>query len=270
MKTWLLADGRRLAYRETGCGRPLVLVHGWAMSSAVFTEALQALAGDFRVLAPDLRGHGDSDPANGCSLEDFAGDLRQWLEGLGISSLDLLGWSLGGQVALRLAPLLGKGLGRLLLVASTPCFTAGEGWPAGLPAVQVKAMSRGLKRRYRETLDDFFARQFQAGEVSSGRLEEIRTFAAPGEGSVLPTAETALAALETLQTGDLRGELCEVEAPALVLHGDEDQIIPPDAGQFLAARLPQGRFVGLAGTGHAPFLSRPEQCFNLWREFCRS
>jgi pimeloyl-[acyl-carrier protein] methyl ester esterase len=269
MNTWLLADGRRLAFREAGSGRPLVLLHGWAMSSAVFTEALQALAGDFRVLAPDLRGHGASDPADGCALEDFAGDLRQWLEGLGISSLDLLGWSLGGQVAMSLAPLLGKGVGRLLLVASTPCFTAREGWSAGLPAVQVKAMARGLKRRYRETLADFFAAQFRAGEVSSARLEEIRAFAAPGPGSVLPPAETALAALETLQTADLRGELSGVEAPTLVLHGDGDRIIPSDAGRYLAAHLPQGRFAGLADTGHAPFLSRPEQCFTLWREFCR-
>ncbi len=269
MKTWLLADGRRLAYRETGSGRPLVLLHGWAMSSVVFTEALRVLGEDFRVLAPDLRGHGASDPADGCALEDFAGDLRQWLEGLGISSLDLLGWSLGGQVALRLAPLLGKGLGRLLLVASTPCFAAREGWTAGLPAVQVKAMARGLKRRYRETLDDFFARQFQDGEISAGRLEEIRAFAAPGEGSIVPSAETALAALETLQTADLRGDLSEVEAPTLVLHGEGDEIIPPEAGRYLAAHLPQGRFVGLPDTGHAPFLSRPEQCFSLWREFCR-
>jgi pimeloyl-[acyl-carrier protein] methyl ester esterase len=270
MKTWPLADGRRLAYRETGSGQPLVLLHGWAMSSAVFTEALQALAGDFRVLAPDLRGHGASDTGDGCALEDFAGDLRQWLEGLDISRLDLLGWSLGGQVALRLAPLLGKGLRRLLLVASTPCFTAREGWTAGLPAVQVKAMARGLKRRYRETLDDFFAGQFQAGEVSSSRLEEIRVFTAPGSGSVLPSSETALAALETLQTVDLRGDFSRVEAPTLVLHGEGDRIIPPDAGRYLAANLPQGRFAGLADAGHAPFLSRPEQCFNLWREFCRS
>jgi pimeloyl-[acyl-carrier protein] methyl ester esterase len=239
------------------------------MSSAVFAEALQALSVDFRVLAPDLRGHGFSDSGNGCALEDFAGDLRQWLEGLGISGLDLLGWSLGGQVALRLAPLLGKGLGRLLLVASTPCFTAREGWNAGLPAVQVKAMARNLKRRYRETLDDFFARQFQPGEVSSGRLEEIRAFAAPGEGDVLPAAETALAALETLQAADLRGDLSGVEAPTLVLHGEGDEIIPAAAGRYLADRLPQGHFAGLAETGHVPFLSRPEQCFTLWREFFR-
>ncbi len=269
MKTWLLANGRRLTYRETGSGRPLVLIHGWAMSSAVFAEALQSLAGDFQVLAPDLRGHGSSDPGDGCALEDFAGDLRQWLEGLGIAGLDLLGWSLGGQVALRLAPLLGKSVGRLLLVASTPCFTAREGWSAGLPAVQVKAMARGLKRRYRETLDDFFARQFLGDEVSARRLEEIRAFAAPDVGEVLPGEETAQAALETLQTVDLREELSGVEAPTLVLHGEGDEIIPPDAGRYLAAHLPQGRFVGLAGTGHAPFLSRPEQCFALWREFCR-
>jgi pimeloyl-[acyl-carrier protein] methyl ester esterase len=270
MKTLLLADGRRLAYREAGSGRPLILLHGWAMSSAVFSEALPDLAADFRVLAPDLRGHGASDPGNGYTLEDFADDLCQWLAGLGIDGFDLLGWSLGGQVALRLAGLLGERVGHLLLVAATPRFVAEEGWTAGLPAVQVKAMARGLKRRYPETLDDFFVRQFSTGEISADSLERIRGFAAPGAGDVLPAAETALAALETLQTGDLRRGLAGIRVPTLVVHGERDEIIPPEAGRYLAAHLPQGRFVCLADTGHAPFLSRPERCIALWREFCRS
>jgi pimeloyl-[acyl-carrier protein] methyl ester esterase len=268
MKSWLLSDGRRLAYREAGEGRPLVLLHGWSMSSAVFNEALRALAGDFRLLVPDLRGHGASDPGNAYGLDDFAGDLRHWLDGLGVTGFDLLGWSLGGQVALRLGSLAGNHLGKLLLVAATPCFVAREGWTAGLPAGQVKAMTRGLRRRYRETLDDFFAGQFAKDEVSPARMAEIRAFAAPAVDDETAAAPI-LAALETLQATDMREELGAIKVPTLVLHGERDGIIPVDAGRYLADRLQLGRFVGFEDTGHAPFLSRPERCFELIRGFCR-
>ena len=269
MRNWLLDDNRRLAYRETGTGRPLVLLHGWSMSSAVFTETLPALADHFRVLAPDLRGHGLSEGGSGYALDDLADDLRMWLEGLKIDSFDLLGWSLGGQVALRLASQLGPRVRRLLLVAATPCFVAGEGWTAGLPAGQVKAMARGLRRRYQETLEDFFHRQFVAGEISAERLRQIKAFAAPVIGDRIPAAEPILAALETLQTTDLRRELKELQVPTMVVHGEGDDIIPCEAGRYLATNLPHGSFFGLPDTGHAPFLTRPEQCCNLLREFCR-
>jgi pimeloyl-[acyl-carrier protein] methyl ester esterase len=269
MMTCQLADGRCMAYRDAGSGPALVLLHGWSLSSAVFIETLEALADDFRVLAPDLRGHGASDPGPGYGLEDFAGDLCQWLEKLGLAELDLLGWSLGGQVALHLGSLIPNRIRRMLLVSGTPCFVAKDGWPAGLPAGQVKSMARNLRRRYRDTLDDFFERLFVPGEVSDARMKEIRNFAAPREETDMPAKQAGLAALETLQACDLRGGLADLGLPTLVVHGERDGIIPCDAGKYLADRLPQGRYVGLQDTGHAPFLSRSEQCLELVREFCR-
>jgi pimeloyl-[acyl-carrier protein] methyl ester esterase len=67
----------------------------------------------------------------------------------------------------------------------------------------------------------------------------------------------------------MREELGAIKVPTLVLHGERDGIIPVDAGRYLADRLPLGRFVGFEDTGHAPFLSRPERCFELIRGFCR-
>ena len=101
--SFILKDGRKLAYREAGSGDALVLLHGWSMSSAVFTEAFPFFQDRFRVLAPDLRGHGDSDPGPGYSLDALAGDLSEWLQGLRLCDIRLLGWSLGGQIALTLA-----------------------------------------------------------------------------------------------------------------------------------------------------------------------
>ena len=103
MKFYPLADGRKLAYREAGTGRPLVLLHGWAMSSAVFQELMPLLADRFRVLAPDLPGNGQSDPDFEFNHNSIASDIEQWLTSLDVDTVDLVGWSLGGQVALNLA-----------------------------------------------------------------------------------------------------------------------------------------------------------------------
>ncbi|PLX82868.1 MAG: hypothetical protein C0617_13445 [Desulfuromonas sp.] len=260
-----LPDGRLLAYREAGAGPPLVLLHGWAMSSAVFGEALEEFADRFRVLVPDLPGHGASDPGTDCSPEGFARYLAAWIEGLGLQGAALVGWSLGGQVLLKLYPAVACRVERVILASSTPRFTAGRGWEAGLPPGQVKSMARNLKRRFRETIEEFFALQFQGEDFPPGRYGEIVDFAL--RSARPPRPEAAMAALEGLAGGDLRGAVAEVGCPALVVHGALDRIIPADAGRCLAEHLPGGRLVLLPDAGHAPFLSHPRQSFGLWRKF---
>lgn len=265
MTSIALPDGRRLAWREAGSGPPLVLLHGWAMSSAVFAEALAALATDFRVLAPDLRGHGASDPADGYLLADFAADLRQWLDALGLDRFALLGWSLGGQVALTLGEEIAGRVERLLLVSTTPRFCAGDGWEEGLSETRVRAMARDLGRNYEKTMGDFFALQFKGETLPRERYRDIVDFAV--RQGRLPEADVALAALETLRCEDLRDRLAAVDLPTLVVHGAFDHIIPVGAGRYLGRTLSCARCVELPETGHAPFLSRPKTCFRLWREF---
>lgn len=268
MKEWRCPDGRTLTYREAGSGPPLVLVHGWAMSSAAFCEAIQELSDEFRVLAPDLPGHGGSTETVDYSLDALADDLLGWMEALDLGDIRLLGWSLGGQVALRLAVRAEPRLARLLLIATTPRFTADDEWLHGLPDGQVRIMARGLKRRFAATLDDFFSQQFVAGELGDERSRLLWQRVAPTVQA--PRQEAALATLETLRLSDLRQEVNRLALSSLIMHGTEDVIIPHSAGCYLAEQLPQSKFHTMPGLGHAPFLSRPQECFRLWREFCRS
>ena len=98
-----LADSREIFYRESGTGPVLVLLHGWSMSSAVFLEVLPQLAKSHRVLAVDLPGHGASELDDiDYSLDTLAGNVEAWLQQLGLNRCALLGWSLGGQVALQM------------------------------------------------------------------------------------------------------------------------------------------------------------------------
>jgi len=263
--SFILKDGRKLAYREAGSGDALVLLHGWSMSSAVFAEAFPFFQDRFRVLAPDLRGHGDSDPGPGYSLDALAGDLSEWLQGLRLCDIRLLGWSLGGQIALTLAQNIPSHINRLILQSSTPKFAAGEDWEAGLPEGQIRAMARNLERNYRRTMGDFFSLQFAEEEMGKSRFWQVVDFAV--RAGKLPAPAVALAALKTLADEDQRSMLSRLTLPVLVAHGDQDRITPVAAGRYMAGHLPAGEFAAIKECGHAPFLSRPTEAFSLWREF---
>lgn len=266
MNRFRLADGRLLAWREAGAGPPLLLLHGWAMSSAVFTESIESFAGEFRVLAPDLRGHGASDGGPGYGLSDLAADLGAWLEGLHLQKVGGVGWSLGGQVLLELLGTTAAGrIDRLALVGATPRFTAGDGWAAGLPETQVRAMARDLRRQYEKSMGEFFDLQFASETIAPARRRQIIDFAV--RQGRLPEPAVALAALETLGSADQRQAVAAIPCPLLVVHGELDRIVPPAAGRWLAEEAPAGRLALLPAAGHAPFLSRPGEVFALWRDF---
>ncbi|HZZ83815.1 MAG TPA: alpha/beta fold hydrolase [Anaeromyxobacteraceae bacterium] len=255
-----------LAAEVTGAGRPLVLLHGWAMSSRLFSPLRHRLAG-FRVIAPDLRGHGRSPAAPTATLEDHVADLVALFDRLGREGALLAGWSLGAQVALAAAPRLTPRLAGLALIAGTPRFTATDGWPHGLPATTVEAMALRFRRDPARVLARFFDGMFGPAELSPEALAALRADLL--DGAPPPSPDAALAGLDQLARVDLRGALAGVAAPALVLHGGADAVCPPGAGEFLAERLPRARLVSLDGAGHAPFLTRPAECAAALDAFAR-
>lgn len=264
-RCFLFEDGRSLHWYEAGDGRPLVLLHGWAMSAAAFHEFADLLGQDFHLLIPDLPGHGESSPPLRNDLEGLAADLTVWLAAVAPGPVALLGWSLGGMLAMQLAADGHLPTERLILVGTTPRFTNADGWSFGLPPAQVHALARNLKRRFEATLGDFFALTFADEDIPRERLRAIRNFAV--RNSALPDAIVALDLLHFLAVQDQRAVLARLQIPVLVLHGALDRISPVAAGQWLAEQCPMGTFMALPGIGHAPFLSRPQQIADRVRGF---
>lgn len=256
-KLCLLPDGRHLAWREVGEGPVVLLLHGWTLTGAVFTELAGLLQSRFRVVMPDLPGHGGSAPLPEPSLEGMANDLGHFLRQMKLNPHLLCGWSLGGMVAMTAVTTGGAAPEGLVLLSTTPCFTAADGWPDGLPAVEVKLLKRNLQRSYLSTLGRFFSRMFEGEALGADRLREIRRFAVYGQ--TLPEPATALELLDIFATQDQRSILSAIHCPVLVLHGSEDRITPVGGGRYLARTLPQARLQEYQGVGHAPFLSCPER-----------
>ena len=246
-------DGAGLHHEDVGAGSPVVLLHGWSLSSAVFEPEASLLARHRRVIAPDLRGHGRS-PAGPSSLADFARDVAALVDRLGLERAVLVGWSLGAQVALAALPLVRPRLSALVLVAGTPRFTQGEGWPHGLPPQAVEVLAHRVRRDPARAMARFFDGMFAEGELDDAARARLRALRA---AIPLPDPAAALSGLELLAREDLRGALAAVDLPVLLVHGERDPICPPAASRAMAAAIPAARLAVLPGAGHAPFLARP-------------
>jgi pimeloyl-[acyl-carrier protein] methyl ester esterase len=246
--------GLSLHAAEAGAGRPLVLVHGWSFSHAAFAPQLAALASRARVLAVDLRGHGGSPaPEAGYAVDDFAADLARFFEQRELRGAVLAGWSWGAEVALAALPRLLPRLAGLALLSATPRFTAGPGWPHGVPPANVRALSRRLARD-----PDGTRRLFVDGLFADGELDAPARAALAGELLAIPPAlHAARETLDALAAADLRPQVALArELPVLLVHGEADTVCSPATARWLAAELPAARLLLLPGAGHAPHLTR--------------
>lgn len=254
MPSFTTTAGASLHYEDAGAGAPLVLIHGWSLSSRALLDAVAPAAAGRRVVALDLRGHGRSAPAP-FGLDELAGDVLALFERLGLEAATLLGWSLGAQVALGALPGLAGRVGALVLVSATPRFTACEGWPHALPARVLEARARHVERDAARAAARFFDGMFTEGELDASGLARC---AALRELTPLPGTAALLAGLDVLATADLRAGLAAVSVPTLLVHGARDPVCPPGAAAATAAAIPRARLAQIPGAGHAPFLSRPE------------
>jgi pimeloyl-[acyl-carrier protein] methyl ester esterase len=229
----------------------LALVHGWGMNARVFDALAGLLAADFEVRALDLPGHGGREALADNTLRDWADDLARQLP----QGATLLGWSLGGQVAMRAALDHPHKIKYLVLLASTPKFVASDDWQRGMAPADLQDFGAALLADPQATLLRFLSLQTRGMGGQKAMLQQLRQtlLAAPA-----PSREALAGGLTILRDTDLRAELPQLTQQALVLHGALDTLTPPAAGAWLAEALPAARHVELSGAAHAPHLSHAE------------
>ncbi|GIK85684.1 MAG: pimeloyl-[acyl-carrier protein] methyl ester esterase [Betaproteobacteria bacterium] len=252
----MTADARTVALHvETaGRGRPLVLLHGWALHAGLFAPIVPALARAHRVHAVDLPGHGRSPPPPAWTLPAVVDALESTFADAP-SSVDVLGWSLGGLVALAWAHAAPRRVARLVLVGTTPRFTASADWPHAMDPRTLHRFADELRVAYRATLQRFVTLQVQGSEAGRTTLAALRE-ALFDRGT--PDPSVLAHALAALADADVRALLPAIAQPALVVSGERDTLVPWQASDWLARRLPRATSLAIAGAAHAPFLSHRE------------
>src|SRR6202158_5469265 len=242
---------------SVGRGRPLVMVHGWGMHSGLWFPLLPRLIGRYRLHLVDLPGHGYSDAL----LTPPPLSLRRIVEAVELAitetpaPLMILGWSLGGQVALEWARLRPRRVGALVLMSTTPSFVQRPDWPHAMAEATLRQFGDELTVAYRQTLQRFVGLQVQGSEHARDALASLRSqLFARGE----PSQQALRDSLELLASSDLRSGIGAISQPALIIAGDRDTLTPVAAARWLAGAVPQASPVVIAGAAHAPFLSHPE------------
>jgi len=234
-----------------GAGPPLVLLHGWGLHAGLFSPLLPALARRSGVRAVDLPGHGRSAPIVPCTLDAMVDAVAGALAGV-TGPLAVLGWSLGGLVAMRWAARDPARVSRLVLVTTSPRFAAGPDWPHAIEAATLARFGDELEVAWRPTLQRFLTLQVQGSEEGRSTLALMRHHLhARGD----PSPGALRGALEVLASTDLRDEVRGIRTPALVIAGGRDTLAPAAAGEWLAHALPHATYVRIEGAAHAPFLS---------------
>jgi pimeloyl-[acyl-carrier protein] methyl ester esterase len=246
-------------YDECGAGQPILFVHGWCMSSAIWGLQRNQLAAQYRVITLDLRGHGQSGvPGAGkTGFGGYADDVVSVVEQLDLQNLVAVGWSLGAQALLKGWPRLHQRLAGLVLVGATPRFSAAPHFPYGLPPKEAEGMRLKVRRSLERALEGFHRNLFVEHELDDPVVAQ--QVAEQLGQVVLPQPAAALAGLEALMEEELMEEALQVSCPTLLLHGDQDRVCLPEASAWLAQAIRNSRRGIYAGCGHAPFLSRARQ-----------
>jgi non-heme chloroperoxidase len=251
-----------LYYEDHGAGSPVVLIHGWPLSGASWEKQTAALlAAGHRVITYDRRGFGRSSrPSVGYDYDTFAADLDVVLRTLDLQQVDLVGFSMGtGEVTRYIARYGTARLRKAVLIGTLgPYLVKASGNPEGVDASVFEGIRTAIRKDrpafLMEFLHNFYNYDVTGGKQVSERVLEDNWNVAAG-ASPIGTLACVDAWIE-----DFRQDLPHNNLPTLVLHGDADRILPPDATSRRQAKLlANARLVELAGGPHGVLWTHAEQ-----------
>lgn len=235
-------DGNSLFTLDWGTGEPLVLVHGWPLSSAMWEYQMTVLPHlGIRCVAYDRRGFGrSSQPWEGYNYDTFSDDLADVLDALDLQDVTLAGFSMGGgEVARYMSRHGGKRIKRIaLLGAVTPFLLQTPDNPDGAPRSVFDGMIEGLSNDRPGFLSEFVKGFYGVGMLTSPVSNSF--VSAFVEEAMQASPKGTLDCVRAFSETDFRGDLPGIKVPTLILHGDADATVPIDLTAKQAAKLIPG------------------------------
>lgn len=239
MNTLKLKDGTKLYYKDWGTGQPIVFHHGWPLTSDDWdAQMMFFLHHGFRVIAHDRRGHGrSSQPTNGHEMDTYASDVAELVAHLDLKNSIHIGHSTGGGEAIRYVNKYGKNrVSKVVLISSvTPVMVKKESNPEGIPIEVFDGIREQTLSNRQQFYADFSIPFYGYNREGAAVKETVQRnlWRQVMMGAVNAHYECIKAFSETDFTEDLRS----VEIPTLVLHGEDDQIVPYQDAALKAVKL---------------------------------
>jgi len=241
--------------RVSGQGVPLVLVHGFTTTSEFWKEQAEEFSKSYRVIRINLPGHGASpSPASrSYRIEDFVEDVARVFQHLSIDRAVLIGLSMGGIIAQKIAVKYPHLVEALVLVDTT---SHGIGADATADAFLAAADKGGAEKAIQDLSDISFGSSAAPALVEWARREVIQT-----------PEFVARAAIRSLSDADTRSSLSQIKAPTLVIVGEEDRVTPPPEAEILAKGISNSTLSSIAMAGHFAMIEKPVAFNRILRKF---
>lgn len=273
MSTFTTKDGTQIYYKDWGSGRPVVFSHGWPLSADAWDDQMMFLGQHgYRVIAHDRRGHGRSAQTwNGNDLDNYADDLAELVGKLDLKGAVHVGHSTGGGEVARYIARHGtkRVAGTVLIGAIPPLMLKTPNNPGGLPTQVFDELRANVladrSQFFKDLSGPFYGANRAGAKVSQGVRD---SFWLQGMQSGVKAAYDCIKAFsETDQTEDLK----KFDVPTLIIHGDDDQIVPIGAAAMLSSKLIKGAILKVySGAPHGLTATRKDEVNRDLLEFVRS
>ncbi len=239
MGTILTRDETTIFYKDWGTGQPVVFSHGWPLNADAWDEQLWfAASHGFRAIAHDRRGPGRSQQTwRGNDMDTYADDLAALLDTLDLREVILVGHSTGGGEVTRYVGRHGtRRIAKVALVSAVPpLMLKTTSNPAGTPIATFDALRAGLladrSQFYRDLSAPFYGANRPGSKASQGLRDQFWL------QSMQASLEAAYDCIKAFSETDLTPDVQRIDRPALIIHGDDDQIVPIEASARATARL---------------------------------
>ena len=242
-----------LYYEDHGAGKPVVLIHGYPLSGASWEKQVPALLGaGYRVIAYDRRGFGrSSQPTDGYNYDTFAHDLRQLITRLELEDFALVGFSMGGgEIARYFGKYGSAGASKAVIIGGVPPYLLkADDNPEGVDASVFEGIKKAVAADRYAFFTEFF-KNFYNTDLFLGKRVSEQVIQASWNLAAGASATASLACVSTWHE-DFRDDVARMDVPTLVIHGDDDRIVPLAASGKRTAELINGaRLVVIEGGPH--------------------
>jgi len=272
MSTITVKDGTTIYYKDWGTGPVVTFSHGWPLSSDAWDGQMLALAQNgFRVVAHDRRGHGRSSQASsGNDMDGYADDLAAVIEALDLEDVTVVGHSTGGGEVARYIGRHGtKRVARAVLIAAVPpIMLKSAANPEGLPMEIFDGLRSALMKDrsqfYKDLALMFYGANRPEAKVSQGTLDQFWLW------SMQAGLKNAYESIKAFSETDFTDDLRKFDVPTLVMHGEDDQIVPVKNSAKKSARMINGATeIYYPGLSHGVTATHPELVNRDLLAFCR-